>query len=389
MAAIANAGKPAPAAAASEDPTAAATEAASSLERSVDLCIVMDCTGSMAAWIDACRDTLIAALDALRAKFPRASFRAAFIGYRDHCDAERFVLHPLNENVDALTASIRAVRAQGGGDTPEDVAGGLQHALALDWRGDVRLALLCCDAPAHGERYHEPMMDDAHPKGDPTGLDPAALVKALAQRRIDLTVFRVNKSVDKMCALFKAAHAEGAAAEGGAGEDANFVLMNVEQQLGAATRTHHSGFDFASCDFSRHTHTPATFSLGEGGGFGAFGVPAAPAAAAPAPAFSFGAPATSAPAGAGGGFGGFGAPAAPAFAFGAFAPAMSAPATSAGAPSLSFGIVGGAGGFGGGGFGCAPAMAMAPGGPSPQAQAFSSAVGDSVTRCMASSARRA
>jgi hypothetical protein len=196
---IANAGKPAPAPA-FEDPTAA-TEAASSLERSVDLCIIMDCTGSMAAWIDACRDTLIAALDALRAKFPRASFRAAFVGYRDHCDApERFVLHPLNENVDALIASIRAVRAQGGGDTPEDVAGGLQHALALDWRGDVRLALLCCDAPAHGEKYHDPMMDDSHPKGDPTGLDPADLVKTLAQRRIDLTVFRVNKSVDKMCA---------------------------------------------------------------------------------------------------------------------------------------------------------------------------------------------
>jgi hypothetical protein len=58
MAAIANAGKPAPAPA-SEDPTAA-TEAASSLERSVDLCIIMDCTGSMAAWIDACRDTLSA-----------------------------------------------------------------------------------------------------------------------------------------------------------------------------------------------------------------------------------------------------------------------------------------------------------------------------------------
>ena len=163
-------------------------------------------------------------------------------------------------------------------------------------------------------------------------------------------------------ALLKAAHAEGAAAEGGAGEDANFVLMNVEQQLGAATRTtpHYSGFDFASTDFSASSRPPAP-SCSRGGdrdyscGFGGFGAPAAPAAA-PAAVFSFGGPAMS-----------FGVPAASAPAF-----------------SLGFGF----GGFGGGGFGSAPAMAMAPG-PSPQAEAFSSAVGDSVMRCMASSARRA
>ena len=37
-----------------------------------------------------------------------------------------------------------------------------------------------------------------------------------------------------MCDLFAAAHAEGAARPGGAGEDANFTLLNVVAQSGAA-----------------------------------------------------------------------------------------------------------------------------------------------------------
>ena len=136
-----------------EDPSHVLDAAtAASLEKTVDICIAMDCTGSMASWIDACRDSLISTLNGLRAKFPRSRFRAAFVGYRDLCDAERFVLHPFNENVDALIASIRSVRADGGGDTPEDVAGGLHHVLSLGWTGDVRLVLFCCDAPAHGDK---------------------------------------------------------------------------------------------------------------------------------------------------------------------------------------------------------------------------------------------
>ena len=77
-------------------------------------------------------------------------------------------------------------------------------------------------------------MSDHHPKGDPEGRDPAELVKQLAQRKVDMTIFRVNSSVDLMCAKLKAAHAEGAAAEGGAGQAANFVLLDVQQQLGQA-----------------------------------------------------------------------------------------------------------------------------------------------------------
>jgi hypothetical protein len=194
-------------------------------------------------------------MTALRSKFPKSLFRAAFVGYRDHTDKERFVLHGLNENVDALVAAIRSVHAHGGGDTPEDVAGGLFHALNLPWEGDVRLVLLCCDAPAHGDQYHDPNLEDAYPKGCPEGRDPAQLVRALAQKRVDMTVFRVNPSVDTMCALLKAAHKEGAEAEGGAGEDANFVLLNVEQQLAAA------GAALPSVHLAR-----CGFGLGGGGG---------------------------------------------------------------------------------------------------------------------------
>jgi hypothetical protein len=188
----------------------------------------MDVTGSMQRWIDAARGTVMESVGRLRERMPSSRFRLAFVGYRDIHDANRFEVRDFSEDVAALTAFIHSVTASGGNDTPEDVAGGLFHSLSLSWDADVKLLLFCADAPAHGRKYTPAGCDDEFPKGDPDGRDPCDLVAQLAQRGVDMTCFRCTDMVDPMCALFMAAHEEGAKRPGGAGADANFVLLNVK-----------------------------------------------------------------------------------------------------------------------------------------------------------------
>ena len=46
------------------------------------------------------------------------------------------------------------------GDFPEDVAGGLQKALSLTWKGDTRIIIHIADAPAHGSEYNGGQRDN-------------------------------------------------------------------------------------------------------------------------------------------------------------------------------------------------------------------------------------
>jgi hypothetical protein len=44
------------------------------------------------------------------------------------------------------------MRAFGGRDHPEDVQGGLDHALKMQWtQGSIKQLFLICDAPGHGK----------------------------------------------------------------------------------------------------------------------------------------------------------------------------------------------------------------------------------------------
>ena len=71
-------------------------------KHSIDLVIVMDCTGSMGSWINQARDCLGIVIDNLKAKFKKYKFRLAFVGYRDIQDSDRFSIHPFSEDIEAV-----------------------------------------------------------------------------------------------------------------------------------------------------------------------------------------------------------------------------------------------------------------------------------------------
>ncbi len=113
------------------------------------------------------------------------------------------------DEVDVAQAFIAKQVASGGGDEPEDVAGGLEAATKLKWQSKARYAIFIADAPAHGKKYHRctceicksPSGDcygDSHPKGDPKGRDPELLIQKLAKLDVNFFGIKINNRTNTM-----------------------------------------------------------------------------------------------------------------------------------------------------------------------------------------------
>jgi len=163
----------------------------------------MDVTGSMGSWIQQAKDKVVEIVKEIKSKGSSyMTFRVGFIGYRDHCDKEKIVLFPFDSEPEKLRTFLTTVAATGGGDEPEDIAGGLSAALAFNWEAATKLIFLISDAPCHGKTYHSCSVDN-YPDGDPNGLDPEQLVFELRKKEIDIAFVSINKSTDIMVKRLK------------------------------------------------------------------------------------------------------------------------------------------------------------------------------------------
>lgn len=208
----------------------------------IDIAIVMDCTGSMQTWIDAAKDTAIEAFDEIRKQYTYSTIRLGLICYRDIGDDERFIVSPLTENIESIQEVLKNVRAKGGNDTSEDVAGALEKTIDLFKEGSneynpVRIILLVTDAPAHGLRYHPITVGDRFPNGDPDGKDPYEQVRQLAFMGVDITIFRINDIVNMMIEEFQKAFT---------GTQSVFTVLDVAKQ----DKPHHHISSYSSSSSS-------------------------------------------------------------------------------------------------------------------------------------------
>ena len=87
----------------------------------LELCLLLDCTGSMASWIERSKNTLKEIIQNFKKENQGLSVRVCFIGYRDIGESNRFDIFKFSEDLDAAVKFISTMRATGGGDTPEDV----------------------------------------------------------------------------------------------------------------------------------------------------------------------------------------------------------------------------------------------------------------------------
>jgi hypothetical protein len=167
----------------------------------VDLCFVMDCTGSMAGHIEGAKNSIKRVVDYMANMEPAIRIRIGFCGYRDHCDgSDRLVIFDFTNTPEEFKNRLSGVSAKGGGDTPEDVLGGLNAAVTrMTWRNDTRVLLHVGDCPPHGRRFTN--TDDSYPDGDPNGLTAEGVMDELLSAGIcyffgeitDLTKTMINE----------------------------------------------------------------------------------------------------------------------------------------------------------------------------------------------------
>jgi hypothetical protein len=94
----------------------------------VELCFMLDGTGSMGGHINAVKAEFRRTLQRLKKRFPHLRLRVAFVAYRDHCDgANRTQTKDFTEDVADFERFMETVGATGGGDEAEDVFGGLEE----------------------------------------------------------------------------------------------------------------------------------------------------------------------------------------------------------------------------------------------------------------------
>jgi hypothetical protein len=123
--------------------------------KSLDVCFLIDCTGSMAPLIKNAKDKMLAVLDKLNKQYGGLSVRIAVVCYRDVTDKKRFEVLPFTQSGEQARDFIGRLDADGGQDTCEDVNGGFQKVLySLDWKHLTRTMIHIADAPPHGKRFH-------------------------------------------------------------------------------------------------------------------------------------------------------------------------------------------------------------------------------------------
>jgi hypothetical protein len=135
--------------------------------------------------------------------FPGVGLEVGVVGYRDLNDSSRFeVLEFLDVtgsnatvNIDRFCGELergpgKKFNCVGGGDVPEDVLGGMNHALtAVDWgledRSCVRIVIHIGDAPHHGPLFAGRDLGDSHPglQDSPRRYDE--ILRDYADRKID------------------------------------------------------------------------------------------------------------------------------------------------------------------------------------------------------------
>ncbi|CAF3689454.1 unnamed protein product [Rotaria sp. Silwood1] len=132
----------------------------------VEICFVMDCTGSMGNWIEACKKYIKAIGDGIqkdmKEKFDKNSvLRMAFVAYRDFNGSNRFDTIDFHQapNIYPVETKIASQQATGGADLCEDVQGGLDKALKLSWTKDgssraAQILVWVGDCPGHTSFCH-------------------------------------------------------------------------------------------------------------------------------------------------------------------------------------------------------------------------------------------
>ena len=119
----------------------------------IEVCFVLDTTGSMSGLIEGAKQKIWSIANQMVSAKPTPDLKIALIPYRDRGDAYVTRIFDLTDDIDTVHEKLRGFKADGGGDEPESVNQALDEAVhKISWSKDksvLKVIFLVGDAPPH------------------------------------------------------------------------------------------------------------------------------------------------------------------------------------------------------------------------------------------------
>jgi hypothetical protein len=166
----------------------------------IQLCFLVDCTGSMNPYIKAVKQNIISIVNS----YSHDNIQIAFVGYRDYDPTDYSHIHTLNftNDVTRFYNYLDDLKAGGGDDLPEDVLGGLKSVTDLNWRVEnTNIMYHIADFCGHNKKWHS--TKDRFPDGHPKDLPLDYLLQKIKDLHIDYYFGRITKHTDLMITDFE------------------------------------------------------------------------------------------------------------------------------------------------------------------------------------------
>lgn len=170
----------------------------------VSICFLLDGTGSMNPYIKMARIVVGKLMEEVINKFTNYEIYFGIVVYRDFDKAEKsFDTLNFTNQKEKVQTFLDGIECSGGKDAPEDIFGGFQKMLELDWKeGGINLLFHIADCPCHGTKFHD--LEDSFPKAQSESDWKKLFTPARQQFRINYFFLEINKkATEKMCNIFR------------------------------------------------------------------------------------------------------------------------------------------------------------------------------------------
>ena len=145
-------------------PLFAKTAPTSQSKPRIEVCFVLDTTGSMGGLIEGAKQKIWSIANEMISAQPTPELKLGLIGYRDRGDEYVVKSFSLTDDIDAIYGHLREFQAGGGGDAPESVNEALAEAIhKMPWSSDskvLKIIFLVGDAPPHMDYANGPKYPD-------------------------------------------------------------------------------------------------------------------------------------------------------------------------------------------------------------------------------------
>jgi Mg-chelatase subunit ChlD len=129
--------------------------------KTLEMVFALDTTGSMGGLIEGAKQRIWGIVNEVMQSESRPNVRIGLVAYRDRGDRYVTEVFPMTDNLDAVYTTLMDYRADGGGDTPENVRRALADAVhKAGWSKQsdriAQVVFLVGDAPPHTDYQDEP-----------------------------------------------------------------------------------------------------------------------------------------------------------------------------------------------------------------------------------------